>query len=137
MLKYIQIADEETKLVNVNDNDDMTAEEATILGLSEEKHEVEQAYDGDWYLLGYAPEKQAPTHEEISSLREQAYIQEIDTLHAQRQRKTIIGTWTEENEANYIAEVKQLSEDIANRYPYPEETVTEIVEEQLELPLEV
>jgi hypothetical protein len=62
-----------------------------------------------------------PTVDDIKALREQAYIQEIDTLHAQRQRKTILGTWTEEDEANYIAEVKRLSEDIANRYPYRDE----------------
>ena len=64
------------------------------------------------------PEPQPPTKEQISALREQAYIKEVDILHAQRQRKTILGTWTEQDETNYIAEVKQLSEDIANRYPY-------------------
>ena len=63
----------------------------------------------------------APTREEISALREQAYIKEVDVLHAQKDRKTILGTWTEEDEANYIAEVKRRSEDIANRYPYSEE----------------
>lgn len=64
------------------------------------------------------PEPEPLTKEEISALREQAYIKEVDTLHAQRQRKTILGTWTEQDEANYIEEVKRLSEDIANRYPY-------------------
>jgi hypothetical protein len=82
---------------------------------------TEVAYDGSLWEKGYAPEKPAPTHEEISALREQAYISEIDTLHAQRQRKTILGTWTEEDEAEYIAQVKARSEDIANRYPYPVE----------------
>ena len=80
--------------------------------------DVEKAWDGTLWEKGYAPEKPAPTKEEISALREQAYIKEVDILHAQRQRKTILGTWTEQDEANYIAEVKQLSEDIANRYPY-------------------
>ena len=83
--------------------------------------DVEKAWDGTLWERGYAPEKPAPTREEISSLREQAYIKEVDILHSQRQRKTILGTWTEQDEANYIAEVKQLSEDIANRYPYPTE----------------
>lgn len=63
----------------------------------------------------------APTREEISALREQAYIKEVDVLHAQKSRKTILGTWTEEDEENYISEVKRRSEDIANRYPYSEE----------------
>lgn len=67
------------------------------------------------------PEPHIPTREEISALREQAYIKEVDILHAQKDRKTILGTWTEEDEANYIAEVKLRSEDIANRYPYPTE----------------
>ena len=89
--------------------------------LGMEEMEVEQAYNGSWYVAGFAPVKPAPTKEEISALREQAYIKEVDTLHAQRQRKTIIGTWTDEDEENYIAEVKRLSEDIANRYPYPDE----------------
>lgn len=85
------------------------------------EEEVEQAYNGSWYLLGYAPKKPLPTKEEIKLLREQAYIKEIDVLHAQKNRKTILGTWTEEDEANYILEVKNRSEDIANRYPYPTE----------------
>lgn len=73
----------------------------------------------DEALLAIYNEPLPPTKEEVAKLREQAYIKEIDTLHAQRQRKTVLGTWTEEDEANYIAEVKSRSEDIANRYPYP------------------
>ena len=113
------IKDEE--IIKVIDEEERT--ETITVGdwyksLGMEEMEVEQAYNGSWYVAGFAPEKPAPTHEEISALREQAYINEVDILHAQRQRKTILGTWTKQDEANYIAEVKQLSEDIANRYPY-------------------
>ena len=83
--------------------------------------EVEQAYNGTWYLQGYAPIKPEPTKEEISALREQAYVKEVDTLHAEKLRKTVIGTWTEEDETEYVAQVKARSEDIASRYPYSEE----------------
>ncbi len=84
--------------------------------------EVEGLNNGTLVIIdNEVVEKPAPTREEISTLREQAYIKEIDVLHAQKDRKTILGTWTEEDEANYIAEVKRRSEDIANRYPYPEE----------------
>lgn len=117
MIKYAKIEDEKTKACMVGDGDDI--EYYKSLGMTEQ--DVEQCWNGEWYLKGYAPEKPAPTKEEISALREQVYIKEVDILHAQRQRKTILGTWTEEDEANYIAEVKQLSEDIANRYPYPDE----------------
>ena len=86
-----------------------------------EESETEKSYDGSIWEKGYAPEKPAPTREEISALREQAYVKEVDILHAQKDRRTILGTWTEEDESNYIAEVKCRSEDIANRYPYETE----------------
>ena len=117
MKKYAKIINEETKEVNVFLGTDI--EWAISGGFSE--MDVEQSYNGAWYLVGYAPEKPSPTKEEISALREQAYIKEVDVLHAQKDRKTVIGTWTEEDEENYIAEVKRRSEDIANRYPYSEE----------------
>lgn len=117
MLKYAKIENEETKQVSVGLG--TNADFYKSIGMVE--MDVEQAYNGSWYVQGYAPEKPAPTKEEISALREQAYIKEVDILHAQKMRKTILGTWTEEDEANYIAEVKRLSEDIANRYPYGEE----------------
>ena len=81
---------------------------------------IEALEDGGFKIVEQ-PEPEPPTKEEISALREQAYIKEVDILHAQKMRKTILGTWTEEDEANYIAEVKRGSEDIANRYPYIEE----------------
>lgn len=112
--EIIKVIDEEehTEIITVGD---------WYKSLGMEEMDVEEAYNGAWYLVGYAPQKPAPTHEEIAKLREQAYVLEIDPLHAQRQRKTILGTWTEEDEATYLAEVKARSEDIANRYPYPTE----------------
>ena len=130
---------EEVIPAEYDEDGNLIKEEETIKVIDEEEHtetitvgdwykslgmeemEVEQAYNGSWYVAGYAPVKPAPTKEEISALREQAYIKEVDILHAQKDRKTILGTWTEEDEANYIAEVKARSEDIANRYPYPTE----------------
>ena len=110
--EIIKVIDEEehTEIITVGD---------WYKSLGMEKMEVEKAYNGSWYVAGYAPEKPAPTREEISALREQAYIKEVDILHARKTRKTVLGEWTEQDEANYIAEVKRLSEDIANRYPYP------------------
>lgn len=133
MKKYAKIINEETKQCEVGLGTNVTFYKS--IGMVE--MDVEEAWNGAWYVAGYCPEKPAPTKEEIAKLREQAYIKEVDILHAQKMRKTILNTWTEEDETNYVAEVKRLSEDIANRYPYPEEIVTEIVEEQLELPLEV
>lgn len=117
MKKYAKIINEDTKQVSVGlgTNTDFYKS----IGMVE--MDVEQAYDGNWYVAGYCPKKPAPTKEEIKKLREQAYVLEIDPLHAQKMRKTVLGTWTEEDETTYLAEVKARSEDIANRYPYPEE----------------
>jgi hypothetical protein len=46
-------------------------------------------------------------------------------LHARKARKTILGEWTEEDEAEYVAKVKELSAEIAERYPYPTDPITE------------
>lgn len=124
MKKYAKIINQETKLcqVGLGTNERFYQQNGMV------QTDVEQAYNGSWYLVGYAPEKPALTREEISNLREQAYIREVDVLHAQKDRKTILCTWTEEDEAEYIAEVKRRSEDIANRYPYPESEVTNDVQ---------
>jgi hypothetical protein len=60
----------------------------------------------------------APTKEEQEQARANAYASEIDPLHARKARKTILGEWTEEDEAEYVAKVKELSAEIVARYPY-------------------
>lgn len=62
-----------------------------------------------------------PTKEEQEQARANAYASEIDPLHARKARKTILGEWTEEDETEYVAKVKELSAEIAERYPYPVE----------------
>jgi hypothetical protein len=66
-----------------------------------------------------------PTKEEQEQARANAYASEIDPLHARKARKTILGEWTEEDEAEYVAKVKELSAEIAERYPYPTDPITE------------
>lgn len=120
MKKYAKVVNEETKLCEVGLGTNISYYES--IGMTEQ--EVEQAYDDDWYLLGYAPE---PTKEEISILREQAYIQEVDkiTCHINRLKD-------EEQTEEVITEIAQLVEErkakveeIKVRFPYPEETLTE------------
>ena len=131
MLKYAKIVNEETKEVSVGEGTNVNIYKS--IGMTE--MEVEKSYNGGWYLMGYAPEKPAPTKEEITQLRATAYL-EIDKLHAERDRKTVLGTWTSENEVEYIEKVKTMSAEIAEKYPYPEELV-EDGPVQLELPLMV
>jgi len=63
MLKYAQISNEETKECNVGVGDNI--EFYKSIGMTE--MEVEQAYNGSWYVKGYCPEKpQELIDEELS-----------------------------------------------------------------------
>lgn len=53
MLKYAKIIDEETKACDVGTGTNAAFYEK--IGMTEQ--EVEQAYNGSWYLAGYAPEE--------------------------------------------------------------------------------
>ena len=116
MKKYAKVINEETKLCEVGIGTNTAFYQS--IGMSE--MEVEQAYDGSWYLAGYAPAKPEPTKEEISTLREQAYIQEVDkiTCHINRLKD-------EEQTPEVIAEIASLVEkrkakveEIKQRYRY-------------------
>lgn len=77
------------------------------------------------YEIKAIPPAPAPTKEEQEKARANAYASEIDPLHARKARKTILGEWTEEDEAEYVAKVKELSAEIAERYPYPTDPIIE------------
>ena len=63
-----------------------------------------------------------PTVEEknefIRATRADLYAKLIDPLHAQKNKDTIMGEWTEEKEQAYIAEVKRLTLQIREENPY-------------------
>lgn len=71
------------------------------------------------YEIKAVPPAPAPTKEEQEQARASAYASEIDPLHARKARKTILGEWTDEDEAEYVTKVKELSAEIVARYPYP------------------
>lgn len=61
MLKYAQIVNEETKQCEVGLG--TNTEFYKSIGMTE--MDVEQAYDGQWYVSGYAPKEPEPTEEEL------------------------------------------------------------------------
>ena len=74
MKKYAKIINEETKQVSVGTGTNV--EFYKSIGMSE--MEVEQAYDGSWYVKGFAPEK--PVEElqaQVRSVRNQ-YLEQTD-----------------------------------------------------------
>ena len=115
MKKYAKIENEETKQCSVGLGDDKEYYES--IGM--EEMDVEQAYNGNWYVEGYAPEKPAPTHDEIKELRKQYRQQHIDDNTAERSRKMANGTWTEEDEQAYLALDAEVTAYIEEHFPYP------------------
>ena len=116
MKKYAKIVNEETKLCEVGLGTNSKFYKS--IGMTE--MEVEEAYNGNWYLKGYAPEKPIPTEEEIRQLRANAYALEVDciTAHIQRLRDE---TPLPEDEISALIEERALKvEEIKQRYPYPE-----------------
>ena len=118
MKKYAKIINEETKQCEVGLGTNSKFYQS--IGMTE--MEVEQDYEGNWYLVGYVPVKPEPTKEEQQQARQQAYREEVDpiTCHIQR-----LGD--DEQTAEVIAEIAELVaerkakvEEIKARYPYPE-----------------
>lgn len=71
---YAKVTNEQTKEVSVGLGTDV--EFYKSLGMTE--MEVEQAYNGAWYLKGYAPQKPEPTlQEQIQSLEAQITARNI------------------------------------------------------------
>lgn len=149
MKKYAKIINEETKQCEVG----IGTNEKFYQSIGMTEQEVEQAYDGSWYLKGYAPSKpQSKIEKEVRTVRNK-YLQDTDIYmiadypitDEERQayqdyrsylrdypeskewwlkNPMTFEEWTDaqmnkEIEANDATEIKQLSEDIANRYPYP------------------
>lgn len=115
MIKYAKIIDEETKACEVGLG--TNAKFYQSIGMTE--MEVEQAYDGSWYLKGCAPEKPAPTYEEVDKMREDYRKEHIDSKTAMRSRKMANSTWTEEDEQSYLRLDAEVTAWIEENLPYP------------------
>lgn len=67
------------------------------------------------------PEPLPPTDEEIRQMRIQYRREHIDDQTAERSRKQANGTWTEEDEAEYLALDAEVTAYIEEHFPYNEE----------------
>ena len=71
---YAKIIDEKTKQCEVGTGTDSAFYQS--IGMSE--MEVEQAYDGQWYLKGYAPEKPTEQKEAEARAVRNRYLEQTD-----------------------------------------------------------
>lgn len=83
-----------------------------------EEYEYAKMYAGNIYTD--RAECVAAQNEDIKQKRAALYAEQVDTLHAQKTKDTIMGEWTEEKEQAYIAEVKRLTMQIREENPYVE-----------------
>lgn len=73
-----------------------------------------------YYEVQAIPSPLPPTDEEIRQMRIQYRREHIDDQTAERSRKMANGTWTDEDEAAYLALDAEVTAYIEEHYPYNE-----------------
>ena len=81
------------------------------------------------YEIKAVPPTPAPTKEEVKLMRKEYRREHIDDDTAERSRKMANGTWTEEDEAAYLALDAEVTAYIEEHLPYPTDPIVE--EEQV------
>ena len=100
---YAKVTNEQTKEVSVGLGTDV--EFYKSIGMSD--MEVEQAYNGAWYLKGYAPQKPEPTPQE-----------QIQSLEAQITARNIRGALLGDQYAiDKITEIENLIANLREKIP--------------------
>ncbi len=121
MLKRIKYVNEETKQV-LTMSKSSTESWAVQNGYSADLYDCEQAYNGEWYITGYAPVEPTPTDEEQKQARSNEYVAEVDPIQSHIDRLKD-GDYTEEVMEEIAALRIQRDEkraEIQARYPYSE-----------------
>ena len=117
MKLYAKIINEETKLCEIGTGTDAAFYES--IGMTE--MDVEQAWDGAWYVSGYVPEKPAPTIDEkkaaVRATRD-GYINSIEWRVSRYRDQVELGTPTADTHETYV-KVLQYMQYLRD---YPEST---------------
>jgi len=114
MKKYAKIINEETKQCDVG----LGTNTEYYISEGMEEMEVEQAYNEQWYVAGYAPQKPAPTHDEIKAERQARYTAEADPLRYDYDEALARGEPTAEEKKQAWLDKK---DEIRAELPYIEE----------------
>lgn len=59
-----------------------------------------------------------PTNEDISKMRQSAYMERTDPLTLRKLRKQALNEWTSEDEKEYVAQITAISSEIEKEFPY-------------------
>lgn len=104
MLKYAKVVNDSTKLCDIGTG----TNEKYYKSVGMTQQDVEQAWNGDWYLTGHAPEKPA-------EVVKQERIEELKRLLADtdyKGQKYLDGEYTDEEWQAIVAERKAWREEI-------------------------
>lgn len=98
MKLYAQIVDENTKKLAVG----LGTNSAFYESVGMVEMEVEQAYDGQWYVKGYAPAKPSETAEEIQARLTAAVQNHLDSKVQEKNYDNIYTACTYVNSTDHI-----------------------------------
>lgn len=109
MIKYARVMDEKTKSceVGLGTNTDF------YKSIGMEEMEVEQAYDGNWYVKGYAPIEPPKSEKEIQEELERGIEAWMNTIVAERDYDSIdtcIARYTDSPNPKYAQEAKAVKD---------------------------
>ena len=110
MITYAQIVDKQTKLVVVGTGTDSAYYQS--IGMT--PMDVEQAYNGAWYVKGYAPSKPEPT------IEEQVIKMEAETGLTRVMREMVLAE--NSGASDYVKAKANEIEDLAKQLRATEET---------------
>lgn len=116
MLKYAKVINEETKQCEVGLGNNIKFYQS--VGMTE--MDVEQAYDGNWYVAGYAPQPSIEEqNEQIRQERQARYVAESDPIRLDYDEALARGEETAEQlKQDWLASKDKIREEL----PYIKET---------------
>lgn len=104
MLKYAKVVNDSTKLCDIGTG--TNTEYYKSIGMIEQ--DVEQAWNGSWYIVGYAPSKPA----EVVKQERIAELKQLLTDADYKGQKYLDGEYTDEEWQAIVAERKAWREEI-------------------------
>lgn len=126
MKKFAKIENEETKVVSVGTGTDIEFYKA--VGMTE--MEVEQGYNGSWYLQGYAPEKpQELIEAEALAKAKQERASEVDRLTVEVEG--MVFDADETSQARMSVAASSMTDDETNVWVLHDNSVVQVTKAQL------
>ena len=108
-------------IINVEVSEDMVNYDDNPTWESE-RYKWEWKWDGEKIIDNpeFDKEEKIRYNDAMRQARSEAYNAETDSLVARKVRKQSINDWTEEDEAEFVQKMHELTENIKSKYPYKE-----------------